>query len=96
MALIGSINGIPLFTIPQEAIAWAVANGTTGFHEHMFEGQVGYMGGTSHADILVGEKRKVKPNTNRLQQTTTRTSSSPSGSGSSGSSGYSGGGGGGY
>ena len=44
MALIGSIDGVPLFTTPQEAIAWAVANGTTGFHEHMFEGQVGYMG----------------------------------------------------
>jgi len=85
MGVIGNIDEIPLFSTPQEALAWAIANGTTGYHTHNFNGRIGYMGGTTHAGINTGQQ------VNRSNQTTTQRSSGSSGGGSS-----SGGGGGGY
>jgi hypothetical protein len=88
MALIGSIDGVPLFTTPQEAIAWAVANGTTGFHEHMFEGQVGYMGGQSHTYGKTPiQNRKIKKPT-RSNVNINRTTGSSGGSGGGSGGGY--------
>ena len=48
MSVIGNIAGIPLFTTIQEALAWASANGLSGYHMHNLNGQQGYMGGTNH------------------------------------------------
>ena len=48
MDLIASIGGVPLFSTVQEALAWGAARGLNGYHTHNFQGQVGYMGGTSH------------------------------------------------
>ena len=48
MSLIGDIAGIPLFTTIQEALAWANANGLSGYHQHNLQGQAGYMGGINH------------------------------------------------
>ena len=48
MPILTLISGIPLYTTPQEAISWATANGLSGYHTHMFNGQVGYMGGFTH------------------------------------------------
>ena len=49
MALLTTIAGVPLYTTIQEAAAWARANGLAGFHTHGFQGQTGYMGGSSHS-----------------------------------------------
>ena len=48
MSVIGNIAGVPLFSTVQEALAWASANGLSGYHTHNLQGVVGYMGGTSH------------------------------------------------
>ena len=49
MAVLTTIAGIPLFSTTQEAIAWARANGLSGYHTHGWQGQTGYMGGSSHS-----------------------------------------------
>ena len=48
MSLIGNIAGVPLFSTLREALAWAAANGLSGYHSHSLDGQVGYMGGANH------------------------------------------------
>ena len=49
MSVITTIAGIPLYSTIQEATAWARANGLSGFHTHGWQGQTGYMGGSSHS-----------------------------------------------
>ena len=49
MAILTTINGIPLFSTVQEAVAWADENNLSGYHTHMYNGTMGYMGGTTHA-----------------------------------------------
>ena len=48
MPILTTISGIPLFSTPQEANQWALANGQQGFHTHMYQGVLGYMGGATH------------------------------------------------
>ncbi len=48
MPILTTIDGIPLFSTSAEASSWAQANGVTGVHTHVFQGQTGYMGGSSH------------------------------------------------
>jgi hypothetical protein len=50
MAILTTINNIPLFTSIGEALAWARLNFTQGYHTHTHRGKVGYMGGKTHAD----------------------------------------------
>jgi len=76
--ILTSINGIPLYSTLQEARTWATANRTNGYHTHVFNGQIGYMGGSTHSNAI---------------QTTTTTSTivrrnPTSSSGSSGGGGY--------
>ena len=49
MSVLTAIAGVPLFSTIQEAIAWARANGLSGYHTHGWQGQTGYMGGSSHS-----------------------------------------------
>jgi len=46
------IDGMPLFSTIQEALNWAAANGLTGYHMHQYQGQTGYMGGTTHGQTI--------------------------------------------
>ena len=87
MPVLTTISGIPLFSTPQEALSWATANGLSGYHTHMFNGQVGYMGGSSHSHAT----QRSNVSTPQQPQTT-----SPPQGGSSGGNGGGGGGGGGY
>jgi hypothetical protein len=48
MAILTTIAGIPLFSTIEEALAWARANGLSGYHVHNWQGQQGYMGGANH------------------------------------------------
>ena len=52
MAVLTTIAGIPLFSTAQEAAAWARANGLSGYHTHGWQGQTGYMGGSSHSAAI--------------------------------------------
>ena len=85
MSVIGDIAGVPLFTTIQEALAWALANGLSGYHTHNLQGQTGYMGGINHQQAT-----GMPLNTNAPPTTSTSSGSSGSSGGSSG------GGGGGY
>ncbi len=48
MAILTNIDGVPLFSTVEEALAYAAQNGLSGYHTHMYQGQIGYMGGTTH------------------------------------------------
>ena len=50
--ILTTIDGIPLYSTPQEAIDWASQNNVQGYHTHMYQGQMGYMGGASHASAI--------------------------------------------
>ena len=83
MSILTTIDGIPLYSTPAEALSYANANGLTGFHTHNYQGQIGYMGGTTH-----GQAATSSSGFNSNIQTNT-----PPGTSSGG---FSGGGGGGY
>ena len=59
MSLITHIDGVPLYTTIAEAQLWARQYGLTGYHTHNVLGQVGFMGGTNHADIVAAMQRGV-------------------------------------
>jgi hypothetical protein len=59
MSLIGNINNIPLFTTIAEAELWGSQYGIRGYHTHTLLGQLGYMAGFSHADILAANLNVV-------------------------------------
>jgi len=97
MSLIGNIDNIPLFTTIAEAELWGSQYGITGYHTHTLLGQLGYMAGTTHADITAANLNVVtNPLTpsqvrraSRSNVTTTFSSGySSSGSSSSGGGGY--------
>jgi len=48
MALLTRINGIPLYSTVNEALAYAEAEGLQGYHTHRYKNIVGYMGGVTH------------------------------------------------
>ena len=82
MAIIGSVDGIPLFATPREAVQWANSKGLSGFHTHNYQGQVSYMGGANHS-IALDNLRNTS-----TQQTTRTSTSSTSSSSSGGGGGY--------
>ena len=48
MSILTTIGGMPLFSTPQEALDWGAARKLQGFHTHIYNGQTGYMGGSTH------------------------------------------------
>jgi hypothetical protein len=65
MAIIGNIDGLPIYDSKEEALVWGKHNGLTGYHTHNMNGKVGYMGGDDHSKAV-----------QILSKTTTSTSSS--------------------
>ena len=65
MAIIGNIDGLPIYDTKEEALVWARHNGLTGYHTHDMNGRIGYMGGDDHYKAV-----------QVLSKTTTSTSSS--------------------
>ena len=87
MAVLTTINGIPLFSIQAEAVAWASSRGLTGSHTHNYQGQTGYMGGINHNQALtnnsniVTEQNIPTEDNNNNNNTNTSYSSSTGGGG---------------
>jgi len=52
MPILTTIDSIPLFSTSAEALAWSQSNGLGGLHTHTYQGQTGYMGGSSHQDAV--------------------------------------------
>lgn len=52
MAIIGNIDGVPVFDKKEEALVWGKRNNLTGYHTHTIAGKIGYMGGTNHTAAI--------------------------------------------
>ena len=52
MALIGNIDGQPVYDKVEEALTWAKQNGLTGYHTHVVAGKTVYMGGVGHSQAV--------------------------------------------
>ena len=81
MALLTRINGIPLYSTVNEALAYAEAEGLQGYHTHRYKNIVGYMGGVTHekskqssGNLLVEQQQQVVAQ-QRLPQSLQTTSS---------------------
>ena len=57
MSILTRINDIPLFNSSERAIEWGRQFGLRGFHQHSFQGQTGYMAGTSHSQAVQAVSR---------------------------------------
>ena len=68
MAIIGNIDGLPVFDTKEEAIVWGRRNGLTGYHTHDMNGKTGYMGGDNHARAI----QTISPTSTPTTTTTTR------------------------
>ena len=49
MSILTRIDGIPVFTERDRAVAWGQQYNLNGTHTHTFQGQTGYMAGASHS-----------------------------------------------
>ena len=52
MALLTTINDIPLWSTLSEALAWGASRGLSGSHTHNYNGQAGYMAGENHIQAI--------------------------------------------
>jgi len=92
MALLTTIDGIPLYTTIQEAVGWASNSGLIGYHEHIYKEQLGYMGGIDHATAIVGPATPTPTPPPMPMPTPTPASTTTTTTTTTGSTGYSGGG----
>ncbi len=79
MSVITTIDGIPLYSTRREALAWARANGLTGYHTHTYQGNTGFMGGATHSQATTPTTTVNAPTVNT--PTVTSTPSTNSGGG---------------
>ena len=68
MSILTSIDGIPLFSTPQEALDWGSQNGFQGYHTHPYNGLIGYMGGTTHS-VATGSSSQTNTNPSTTRST---------------------------
>ena len=84
MALLTSIDGVPVYSTVAEALAYAAANNLVGYHTHtVLNGQTGYMGGAPHAPAATPSSG-FNPN----NQTNTPPATSSSGTSGAGGASY--------
>ena len=93
MSLMTTIDGIPLYTTEQEAVGWALNNGLTGLHQHIYKEQIGYMGGASHEIAVQGPITTPTPITIPIPTPTPTPTTGGEGGGYGGGTGGTGGGG---
>ena len=76
MSVLTTIGGIPLFSTSAEAESWASARGLQGTHTHVYQGQTGYMGGSTHnqAASTLGQNTTTTSNTGTTTSSTSSTS----------------------
>ena len=87
MAILTLIDGIPLFTLQSQAEAWGSKYGLQGYHTHDFQGQVGYMAGSSHSDAITKQNSTTPIEVTQAYniQPTVTTTTTTSGGGGGGS-----------
>ena len=99
MAVLTIIDGMRLYSDPNEALREALRMGLSGYHTHTFNGRIGYMAGATHTFgssmpttpvqnvSRTAIQRPIAPVINRTPTTTTRVTTSTSSS-SGGGGGY--------
>jgi hypothetical protein len=58
MAILTTIDNIPVFSTPREVKSWGLQYGVRSYHIHYVDDKKGYMAGTSHdhiKEIISGE-----------------------------------------
>ena len=83
MALLTSIDGVPVYSTVAEALAYAAANNLVGYHTHNVQGQIVYMGGATHT-LAATPSSGFNPN----NQTNTPPATSSSGTSGAGGASY--------
>ena len=83
MALLTTIDGVPVYSTVAEALAYAAANNLVGYHTHNVQGQIGYMGGATHTQAATSSSG-FNPN----NQTNTPPATSSSGTSGAGGASY--------
>ena len=75
MSLIKVLDGTPLYTTKKEALAWALANGLTGFHTHKHNNKKAFMGGSVHPKSTdkIKQKNIRIPEQSPIRQSSTNT-----------------------
>tara|TARA_R100000458_G_C8084754_1_gene117973 strand:- start:249 stop:500 length:252 start_codon:yes stop_codon:yes gene_type:complete len=79
MSVLTTIDGVPLFSSISEAVNWASQRGLSGYHTHMYQGQTGYMGGSTHNTVTNTGNNNNNNNNNSLPNV--RSSSGGNGAG---------------
>jgi len=67
MSFVTNIDGVPVYTTIAEAELWGSQYNLTGYHTHVINEQVTYMGGIDHATIMAA-MNQGPVNTITLQQ----------------------------
>ena len=71
MGLIARISGVPLFSTTTEALRWGKSNNLQGYHSHVVNGQLGYMGGRNHNSARYSSVNQKLSNANNQVNTST-------------------------
>ena len=58
--ILTTIDGVPLFRTIQDALQYGQDNGLVGYHEHTFQGVVGYMAGFDHTSASLVTRTQVE------------------------------------
>ena len=62
MAIIGSVDNIPVFDTPTEALQYGNTNGLVGYHTHNINGVIGYMAGPTHGQASSSSQGSMTSN----------------------------------
>ena len=77
MSILTTIDQIPLFSNPSEAMTWGGQYGLTGYHTHIFQGQTGYMAGTDHNQTVTSVFPDPLPQAVQTAYPSTATTTTP-------------------
>ena len=58
--ILTTIDGVPLFRTIQDALQYGQNNGLVGYHEHTFQGVVGYMAGFDHTSASLATRTQTE------------------------------------
>jgi len=61
MALIDTIDNIPAYTTIQEALNWGSQYGISTYHTHILAGELIYMAGTTHDEVVSAIRSTSSP-----------------------------------
>ena len=63
MSILTTIDGIPLFSTPIEALDYGSSKGLVGYHTHIYNGITGYMAGDTHGQAASSSSGSSTSNT---------------------------------